>query len=120
MLRPPPALEIAMAYDEGLAERIREFTLGRREVAEKKMFGGIGFLLRGNMVCGVLREDLIVRVGPDAYDESLARPHTREFNLTGRSMTGWVMVAPDGYADDAELRRWVQCGLEFAGTLPSK
>lgn len=109
-----------MAYDEGLAQRIRE-TLGDISgLEEKKMFGGIGFLLHGNMVCGVHQEALIVRVGPEGYAEALAGPHVREFDITGRPMKGWVLVDQGGVEEDESLRDWVQKGLEFSQSLPPK
>lgn len=109
-----------MAYDEGLAHRVRERLDEGPEVVEKKMFGGVAFLLQGNMACGVLNDDLIVRLGPEGYEEALAAPHARPFDVTGRVMTGWVMVGPAGYAEDEDLDRWVQRGLTFAGSLPAK
>lgn len=108
-----------MAYDAGLAERVRE-VLAEQPLTERRMFGGIGFLLDGNMLCGLLNEDLIVRVGPARYAESLARPYTRVFDLTGRVMGGWVVVGPEGYAEDADLRHWLALGLAFARSLPPK
>ena len=86
----------------------------------KKMFGGIGFLVKGNMACGVHKDALIVRVGPDAYQEALDKAHTRPFDITGRPMKGWVMVDQAGYESDADLRAWVQQGVEYALTLPPK
>lgn len=109
-----------MAYDEGLLHRMRELLDEGPEIVEKKMFGGVGFLLQGNMACGILNDDLIVRVGPEQYDEALADPQARQFDITGRPMTGWVMIAPAGYAEDEDLDRWVQQGLAFAGSLPAK
>lgn len=109
-----------MAYDEGLLHRMRALLDEGPEVEEKKMFGGVGFMLQGNMACGILNDDLIVRVGPDRYEEALASPHARQFDITGRPMTGWVMVGPAGYAEDEDLERWVQQGLTFAGSLPAK
>ncbi len=109
-----------MAYDEGLAQRVREAVEGHPLSSEKKMFGGVGFLLGGNMACGVLNEDLIVRVGPDRWAESLERPHVREFDITGRSMKGWVMIGPEGTEDDETLEEWTRLGVGFAGTLPVK
>src|SRR5574341_53571 len=103
-----------MAYDEGLAQRIREAVREIPGLSEKKMFGGIGFMVHGNMACGVQGDELMVRVGPERHQEALARPHTREFDLTGRPMQGWVMVAREGCEADAALRSWVQQGLDFA------
>jgi TfoX/Sxy family transcriptional regulator of competence genes len=109
-----------MAFDEGLAHRIRDVIDGNPDLTEKRMFGGIGFLASGNIACGVLKEDLIVRVGPDAHAAALAHPGARVFDVTGRPMNGWVMVSPDGYEDDAALQSWVDQGLAFARTLPPK
>ena len=109
-----------MAYDEGLTQRIEEMLGDRPDLVAKKMFGGVGFLLRGNMACGVNKNDLIVRVGPERYEEALGQPHAREFDLTGRAMTGWVTVAPEGYEDDEALQGWVQQGVDFALSLPAK
>jgi TfoX/Sxy family transcriptional regulator of competence genes len=109
-----------MAYDEGLAQRIRDHLAEERGIAEKKMFGGVGYLLRGNMACGVIGEDLIVRVGPENDDEALRDSHARPFDFTGRVMRGWVMVGPAGYAEDDALMTWVQRGLQFAASLPAK
>jgi len=109
-----------MAYDENLASRI-DVALGDLPgLTSKKMFGGIGYLVNGNMACGLYKEYLIVRVGPDRYQEVLEKEHTKVFDITGRPMTGWVMVAPQGYADDVALRVWIQQGLDFASTLPAK
>jgi hypothetical protein len=109
-----------MAYDEGLAQRIRE-TLGDRPgLEEKKMFGGVGFMLHGNMACGVNKEDLIVRVGPEKYEDTVIRPHARPFDFTGRPMKGWVMIGPEGYASEEDLEGWVAEGVEFALSLPPK
>lgn len=109
-----------MAYDEGLAQRVREMLQEQPELTEKKMFGGIGFMLQGNMACGVIGEELIVRVGPDQHGGALEKPHTRAFDFTGQPMTGWIMVAPDGYESDADLEQWVQQGADFALSLPAK
>ncbi len=109
-----------MAYDEGLAQRVRELLHGQPSVAEQKMFGGIGWLVRGNMACGVHGDGLIVRVGPERYEAALAEPHAREFDMTGRPMTGWVVVGPDGCATDEALAGWMQQGVAFARTLPPK
>lgn len=109
-----------MPYDEETAERVRTLLEPRAAFVEKKMFGGIGFLLGGNMCCGVWKEFLILRVGPDAYGDALARLGAREFDITGRAMTGWVMVEPQGYEKPADLRRWLALATKFAATLPTK
>jgi TfoX/Sxy family transcriptional regulator of competence genes len=109
-----------MAYDEKLADRILRTLSDQPDLVEKKMFGGVGYLLRGNMACGVNKDSLIVRVGKEAYAEALLQPHAREFDMTGRPMTGWVAVDPQGYASDEDLWAWVQQGVRFALSLPSK
>ncbi len=109
-----------MAYDEGLVQRVREFMDKQPMLDEKKMFGGIGFMVEGNIACGVLNDELIVRVGPDRYEESLEKKHTKVFDFTGRPMTGWIMVKPAGYETDAALKEWVKMGVGFALTLPPK
>ncbi len=109
-----------MAFNQSSAERIRKQMEKNSGFVEKKMFGGICFLLNGNMACGILNDDIIVRVGKEAYEECLASPHTRQFDITGKSMTGWVMVSPDGYQSDAQLKDWLQKGIDFAQTLPPK
>jgi TfoX/Sxy family transcriptional regulator of competence genes len=109
-----------MAFSESLADRIRSALHGRRGVVEKKMFGGVGFLLSGNICVGVWKTSLIARVGPEQYDDALAQPHVGEFDITGRAMRGWVMVEPEGIDDDQQLRHWVDRSLEFVATLPAK
>ena len=109
-----------MAYDEGLAHRIRELLEERRDTTEKKMFGGLCFLVNGNMACGIVKSELMVRVGPDAYADALARPHAREMDFTGRALKGMVYVAEDGVAEDDDLESWVARGTGFAASLPAK
>ena len=109
-----------MAYDEFLATRVRAALGPLPNLEEKKMFGGVGFILHGNMACGVHKNDLIVRVGEAKYQDSLSRPHTHVFDMTGRTMTGWVVVEPSGCSTDADLKNWVEQGLEFALSLPGK
>jgi hypothetical protein len=109
-----------MAYDEGLATRVREVLGEQPGLVEKKMFGGLAFLLHGNMACGVRGEDLIVRVAAEAADAALGEPGTRPFDLTGRPMKGWLLVDADGHAEDEDLRRWVGRGLAYASSLPPK
>ncbi len=109
-----------MAYDEGLAQRVQEEMIESPGYVEKKMLGGVGFMLHGNMACGVNGADLIVRVGPKQYESALAEPHTRPFDMTGRPMKGWVVVIAEGYEADGDLRAWVQQGVEYALSLPAK
>lgn len=109
-----------MAYDEHLAGRIHNLLAGQPGLVEKKMFGGVGFLLHGNMACGVHKESLVVRVGPERYQEALGRPYTHPFDITGREMKGWVMVSAEGCAADEHLAAWVKEGVNFALTLPPK
>jgi len=109
-----------MAYDETVAQRLRAELGTLPGLTEKKMFGGICFLLGGNMVCGVLGDDLIMRVGAAQHATALAQPGARVFDFSGKPMTGWVMVAPAGYASVEDLARWVKLAVEFAGSLPVK
>ncbi len=108
-----------MAFDEGLAERVRDRVVDLPGVADKRMFGGLAFLTEGNLTVGVLGDDLLVRVGPDATAEALARPGARVFDMTGRPMRGWVVV--DGAElDDDILSDWIDRAYTFAATLPPK
>jgi len=109
-----------MAYDEGLAERIRSNLAGRSDVTELKMFGGIAFMVADHMALGVNGDDLMVRVAPDAHDDALARPHVRPMDFTGRPIRGWVYVGPAGTARDADLVGWVEAGAAFAALQPNK
>ena len=109
-----------MAYDERVALRVR-MELGELPGwEEKKMFGGVGFIVLGNMAVGVLGSDLIVRVGAAEYAQTLAQPHVKVFDMTGRPMTGWVLVSPGGYEAEEDLRRWIDQGVTFALSLPPK
>lgn len=109
-----------MAYDAGLAERVREVLEEKIGFNEKKMFGGVCYLLHGNMACGILEDHLIVRVGPKNYEDSLKCPNTRQFDITGKPMKGWVMVSYEGYESDEHLFEWVERGINFALSLPPK
>ena len=109
-----------MAYDPVIAQRARQEMHHLPGFTEKKMFGGVGFLLWGNMACGVNGNDFIVRVGKECYDEALSQPHTRVFDMTGKPMSGWIVVEPDEVASEADLRRWVDLGVQIALTLPPK
>ncbi|HEU5113355.1 MAG TPA: TfoX/Sxy family protein [Acidimicrobiia bacterium] len=109
-----------MAYDEALAHRVREKLSDNPEISERKMFGGIGFMLSGNMAVGVSKDELMVRIDPDDHDEALAQPGVRISEMGGRPMKGWILVAPEVTEEDSGLRRWIQAGLDFAGSLPPK
>jgi TfoX/Sxy family transcriptional regulator of competence genes len=108
-----------MAYNLKLAERIRS-ELNGIPVVEKKMFGGIGFLLNGNMACGVNKDNLIVRVDPEKHNVLLKKSHAKPFDLTGRPMKGWLQVEAEGVKTNKQLNTWVKEGIEFASTLPAK
>lgn len=114
-----------MAYDEGLAQRIREALengeLRRdRAVVERKMFGGLAFMLGGNMCIGVSGDELMARVGPDAYADALAQPHAREMDFTGKPLRGFVYVDALGFESDEDLEAWIERGASFARSLPVK
>jgi hypothetical protein len=109
-----------MAFSEELAERIRQQLAWRKGVEEKKMFGGVGFLLNSNLLIGVRKESLLVRLGPEEGDEALKEPHVSAFNIIGRSRKGWALVAPQGVKDDHQLGGWLQRAVKFVGKLPAK
>lgn len=110
-----------MAYDEKLGDRIRELLEPRRDITERKMFGGLAFMVNGNMFIGLSGSgDLMVRVGPDAHEDALARPHARPMDFTGRPMNGYVYVAPAGFRTRKSLEAWTDRALNFALTLPKK
>ena len=109
-----------MPYDEMLVERVRGVLKGKRNVMERKMFGGLTFMLQGNMCCGVAGDRLMVRVGAEKYDEALRQKHAQLMDFTGRPMKGMVFVEPAGLASDKELKAWVQRGVDFALSLPAK
>lgn len=109
-----------MAYDEALAQRIREATGSREGVSERKMFGGIAFMLNGNMFTGVVGSDLMCRVGPERFEEALMRPGARPMDFTGRPAKGMVYVDASGYEADGALAAWVDECIAFASGLPPK
>jgi len=109
-----------MAYDEGLADRVRDLLAIRSGLTERKMFGGIAWMLDGNMACGVAGDELLVRVAADDYERALAERHTRVFDMTGRPMKGFICVTPEGVADDEGLAGWVDHGADHAAGLPPK
>jgi len=110
-----------MAFDEKLAARIRNHLGKKKGVTEKKMFGGVAFLLNGNLSCGVHGEELIVRLAADETDTALARKHTRVFDLSGgRPMKAWILVEPEGLKTDRALAEWVETGAKYDTSLPPK
>jgi hypothetical protein len=109
-----------MAYDEKLAARIRTSLRSVQGLSEREQFGGIAFLLRGNVACGVLGNDLLVRVGPGMHDEAMKSKAARPFSFTGRPSRGWVLVRPAGLGSAAALRNWLELGVAFAKSLPAK
>ena len=109
-----------MPYNEDLAERVTAAMESSTPPDARKMFGGIAFMVQGNMACGVIADDLIVRVPPDQYEATLARPHVRPMDMTGRPMRGWVVVGPEATSGEAALREWVSVGVDYALSLPPK
>ena len=109
-----------MGYSEGLASRIREILAEGGDVEERKMFGGLAFMVGGHMACGVIRDDLMLRLGPDGAGQALEEPHVRPMDFTGRPMKGYVYVATPGLRTEAKLRRWVGLARDFVQTLPPK
>jgi TfoX/Sxy family transcriptional regulator of competence genes len=109
-----------MAYDEALAARVRDRLAGEDGVTEKAMFGGLAFLVGGNMAVGNRGDDLMVRVGPEGADAAVAMPHARRSFMGEREMKGWILVAPEGVAADDELDAWVRRGVAYARSLPPK
>lgn len=107
-------------YDEELADRIRKALSRRRGITEKKMFGGVTFMVNGNMACGVTGDSLVVRVGREGYVAALSEPNCREFDLTGRPLKGIVLVDPAGVTSPGDLRAWVERGYRYARSLPEK
>jgi TfoX/Sxy family transcriptional regulator of competence genes len=109
-----------MAYDESIAERVRAVLAARADVIERKMFGGLAFLVRGHMCCGILGSELVVRVGSENYSAALEQPYARTMDFTGRALKGLVYVGQSGTRSNRNLRRWVNKGLEFVESLPAK
>ncbi len=116
----PRAKKTVSSYSEELSRRIANVFGDHPGVQQKKMFGGLAFMVNGNMCCGVTSSDFMVRVGPEAYAQSLALPHARPMDFTGRPLTGFVFVEARGIQSDRDLAAWVGRGLDFAGALPAK
>ena len=110
-----------MAFSKPLAERVRQALAQKRNVEEKRMFGGVGFLLNGNLLVGVRKDSLLVRLDPEQSDEALQEAHVSEFEIKGRgTMRGWVVVGLAGVEDDDQLKGWIQRAVKFVGKLPAK
>ncbi len=109
-----------MAFDQKLAKRVRTFLQGERSLEEKRMFGGLAFLVNGNMCCGVLKKDLVLRIGGREYEKAISRPHTRPMDFTGRVMRGLLYVSPAGLRSSRQLGAWIRKSLRFVSTLPPK
>jgi hypothetical protein len=109
-----------MPFDQTIVDRIRPRLSTRHGFVEKKLFGGVGFLLDGNMCVGVWKHWIIARIGHNAYDEALKKPGVKEFDITGRAMVGWVMIDPSGARGDLELNAWIDQAIDFVRTLPPK
>lgn len=109
-----------MAFDESVVGRVRKALAGSPDVIEKRMFGGIAFMVRGNMCCGVTGDRLMLRVGPKGYETALSRPHARAMDFTGRPMKGMVYVEPAGFASPRDLKAWIERAMEFTLSLPAK
>ena len=109
-----------MAYDEALGDRIRDVLVDVDRVEEREMFGGLGFMVGGHMAVGVVKDELMARVGAEGEDETLDQPHARPMDFTGRPMTGFIFVAADGVATEEDVRPWVERALMFVATLPPR
>ncbi|MCF6257014.1 MAG: TfoX/Sxy family protein [Gammaproteobacteria bacterium] len=109
-----------MSYDEGLAERLRNYFESRNDVEEKEMFGGLCFMVSNHMCCGIVKDILMLRVGPDNYESCLTKNHASEMNFTGKAMKGMVYIAPEGFDSDMELAEWVGICTEFVESLLPK
>lgn len=109
-----------MAYDETVADQIRKALRRRRGISEKKMFGGIAFMLHGNMCCGVIRDNLVLRLGEDEASKALSEPHTGVMDFTGRPLKSMIYIRPAGYRSYDDLQAWINRAFDFVKTLPKK
>lgn len=109
-----------MAYNEALNHRLKSIFKDSDTIISKKMFGGIGYLLNGNMVCGDYKDDLILRMSPKDADKSLSLKHIKVFDITGRAMKSWIMVEPESILSDNDLKKWINISLSFVKLLPPK
>lgn len=109
-----------MAYNLTLAQRIREMVYGQKDASERKMFGGICFMIGGNMVCGVVGDELMSRINPESHAAALEKPHVKPMEFTGRSMKGYLFIEPEGIRTKKELAYWVNQGIRIAQSIPPK
>lgn len=109
-----------MAYDLELAQRVAQLLKSRRGVAQRRMFGGVCFLLNGHMCCGVEKSRLMVRVGSEQYEAALGKRHAKPMDFTGRPLNGFVFVMPEGLRTREALKGWVNLGVRYAASLPPK
>jgi len=109
-----------MAYDEGVAQRVREIIADVSCVSEKKMFGGVAFMVDGNMCVGIVKDQLMLRVGPDQYEALLKKDFVLEMDFTGKPMRGLIYIQPEGFTEDKELQQWIEKALSFVHTLAPK
>ncbi len=109
-----------MAYDEALADRVRDILAPREALSDRRMFSGIAFMLSGNMACAVISRGLMVRLDPEDAERAQAEAHVGPMEMNGRPARGWIVVAPEGLDDDADLAGWVDAGADFASSLPPK
>src|SRR5262245_45528513 len=109
-----------MPFDETLAQRIRQRLARRKNIEEKRMFGGVAFLLNGNLLVGVWKQSLVVRLGEDEGEDALLEPHVKAFDITGKPMKNWVLVEPEGIANDDQLSGWIERAVKFVRTLAAK
>jgi TfoX/Sxy family transcriptional regulator of competence genes len=109
-----------MAYDESVVEHVRGILKRRRGITEQKMFGGVAFMLHGNMVCGVIKKDIVLRLGADRAVKALQEPHIRKMDFTGRVIKTMVYVSPPGYQSEDQLRSWVELAFDYVKSLPPK
>jgi TfoX N-terminal domain len=109
-----------MAFNETLAQRIRDALACKKYIEETKMFDCVGFLVNGNMVVGVWKNSLIVMLGPDEGEDAMLEPHVKAFDITGKPMKNWILVEPEGVVDEDQLKNWIQRAVKFVGKLAAK
>jgi hypothetical protein len=109
-----------MAFDENLADRIRKALGRKKRIEAKRTFGGLCFMMNGHMLVGVWKDSLIVRLGVDQSQEALLEPHVRRLDIKRKPMKGWIVVEPEGVADEAAAKMWVQRAVKFVAKLPAK